>query len=433
MKDRIPTKPGRIQLAPSTDGDDLFIITRADEPTQIGTALNKANLLTDETASALEIATNEPTVDDAFNAINSNFSRIRSGSGDPPVSGAKIGDLYIQDGLDGKFIYIRESSGWVLLARAKLSAKTVIIKESQYWDVPSDMHGNVMIRVFGGGAGGSASADDKSGGGGGEMSTWTGSLSESRYRVTIGKGGKPGSAGGASSFGNIISASGGSGLNGGSGGGGSHYGTPNPYAGNGSYGGGGGGASDGFIFGGNGGTYGGGGGGANSDNIYGGSGKNNTYSGSIQGGGGGYSEASTGVDGGDGLATPDDPYFPGVGNAGEGEINGSQYRGGGGGGGYGGNGGNGVASVTSSAGGGGGGYGGNGGNGDSSGGGGGGGGFGGNGGNANANGAGGGGGYGLNGNGGDGGADGGTAAGGGAGGHGGDGICIITYTGLELI
>ena len=31
MKDRIPTKPGQVQLIPSEDGDDLFVIERADE------------------------------------------------------------------------------------------------------------------------------------------------------------------------------------------------------------------------------------------------------------------------------------------------------------------------------------------------------------------------------------------------------------------
>ena len=29
MRDRIPTKPGRVRLAPSPDDDDLFILTRA--------------------------------------------------------------------------------------------------------------------------------------------------------------------------------------------------------------------------------------------------------------------------------------------------------------------------------------------------------------------------------------------------------------------
>lgn len=52
MKDRIPTKPGRVLLTPE-DGSSPFYatITRADEPTQNGDPLDKNTLLKNETAA----------------------------------------------------------------------------------------------------------------------------------------------------------------------------------------------------------------------------------------------------------------------------------------------------------------------------------------------------------------------------------------------
>lgn len=55
MKDRIPVNPGRVLITPE-DGSAAFYatITRADNPTEEGTKLNKANLLKDATAALFE-------------------------------------------------------------------------------------------------------------------------------------------------------------------------------------------------------------------------------------------------------------------------------------------------------------------------------------------------------------------------------------------
>lgn len=52
MRDRIPVNPGRVLITPE-DGSAAFYATmvRADNPTQEGTPLNKANLLKDATAA----------------------------------------------------------------------------------------------------------------------------------------------------------------------------------------------------------------------------------------------------------------------------------------------------------------------------------------------------------------------------------------------
>lgn len=42
FKDRVPTYPGRIKLSPVADNPDIFVMERADEPTENGSPLNKA-------------------------------------------------------------------------------------------------------------------------------------------------------------------------------------------------------------------------------------------------------------------------------------------------------------------------------------------------------------------------------------------------------
>lgn len=51
MKDRVPLYPGRVTLTPVSGQANTYDLTRADQPTQEGTPLNKANLLKDATAA----------------------------------------------------------------------------------------------------------------------------------------------------------------------------------------------------------------------------------------------------------------------------------------------------------------------------------------------------------------------------------------------
>lgn len=53
MKDRVPTYPGRVKLTPVVGQTNIYDLEMADQPTENGTALNKANLLTDATAALL--------------------------------------------------------------------------------------------------------------------------------------------------------------------------------------------------------------------------------------------------------------------------------------------------------------------------------------------------------------------------------------------
>ena len=69
MKDRIPLYPGRVKLNPVSGQANTFDLTRADQPTQEGTPLNKASLLKDATA-ALYGKTAEAVPDDLLSVLS---------------------------------------------------------------------------------------------------------------------------------------------------------------------------------------------------------------------------------------------------------------------------------------------------------------------------------------------------------------------------
>lgn len=68
MQDRVSLYPGRVKLEPVAGQANLYDLTRADQPTQEGTLLNKANLLRDATAALLGLGT-DAVPDEAFLAL----------------------------------------------------------------------------------------------------------------------------------------------------------------------------------------------------------------------------------------------------------------------------------------------------------------------------------------------------------------------------
>ena len=102
MKDRIPTKPGRVKLTPSGDGENYYILERADEPSETGTPLNKASLLSDATAALMGLTGADPTVNDALASVGGRFTMVKTGAVPPGLAvEAKSGDIYIEDGGTG--------------------------------------------------------------------------------------------------------------------------------------------------------------------------------------------------------------------------------------------------------------------------------------------------------------------------------------------
>ena len=57
MQDRVPTYPGRVKLLPVQGQENTYDMERADQPTQVGTPLNKDTLLKDATAALFGLGT----------------------------------------------------------------------------------------------------------------------------------------------------------------------------------------------------------------------------------------------------------------------------------------------------------------------------------------------------------------------------------------
>lgn len=53
MKDRIPTYPGRVKLIPVAGQPNVYDMVRADAPSEAGTPINKATLLSDQTVAKI--------------------------------------------------------------------------------------------------------------------------------------------------------------------------------------------------------------------------------------------------------------------------------------------------------------------------------------------------------------------------------------------
>ncbi|MEA4919390.1 MAG: hypothetical protein VB078_00480 [Clostridiaceae bacterium] len=76
MQDRIPTYPGRVKLTPVTGQTNVYDMAREDAPTEPGTALNKANLLSDETETVIWGSAANRTVNDALNKLGGEVWQI---------------------------------------------------------------------------------------------------------------------------------------------------------------------------------------------------------------------------------------------------------------------------------------------------------------------------------------------------------------------
>lgn len=80
MQDRVPLYPGRVTLTPVSGQANTYDLTRADQPTQEGTPLNKASLLKDATAALFGLGT-DAVPDDALHLL----SRFQGGLGNEYV------------------------------------------------------------------------------------------------------------------------------------------------------------------------------------------------------------------------------------------------------------------------------------------------------------------------------------------------------------
>lgn len=267
MRNRQPTKPGRVLLTPENGNTPFYaIMEMADEPTDIGTPPTKENLLTDDTEAAIFGSAADRTVNQALGFIAGRLSLISGNlaeieltvvttSGNPvpnmPIAGAfdANGDTLVTNASGKASGYVSEGnitlsvSGYadiqnysetMAVAKGQSYKKTITLSTINFVKLTSSksvkFSPNVsrvdVTVVGGGGSGGTGKGDDGGGGGGGggyctvkENVSFTPGTS---YQATIGAGGKgieaydprTGNDGGSSSF-MGITADGGKGGTGG--------------------------------------------------------------------------------------------------------------------------------------------------------------------------------------------------------------------------
>ena len=242
MTDRVPTKPGRVLITPEGGGAPYYAtMTRADDPTQPGTPLNKATLLTDETASLMGGAVQTP--DDAFKRL-----LLLSQTGGmvtvhvTPLDESPVGNLLVTgiSDIDGNPVFTSSDGRAVGIATAGsrtigISGYADIVDATQSIEIEdgamyeldlrissrnylnisstrkvmfSDNVETIDYSVVGGGGGGTGrdGIDGGTGGGGGAVQSITGaSVTPNQfYDAVVGAGGKTANFvandGGASSF-----------------------------------------------------------------------------------------------------------------------------------------------------------------------------------------------------------------------------------------
>lgn len=138
MQDRVPLYPGRVTLVPVQGLANTYTMTRADQPTQEGTPLNKASLLQDAVASLFGLTPSTATPNDVFDKLTSAAFVYREGAQIPlydevditPYSAALGGVVTMleTDGALHKYIVIEKGPNLVALLRVEAMG------ESTYYD-----------------------------------------------------------------------------------------------------------------------------------------------------------------------------------------------------------------------------------------------------------------------------------------------------------
>lgn len=243
MQDRVSLYPGRVKLEPVAGQTNLYDLTRADQPTQEGTPLNKANLLSDATETAMFGAAENRTVDEAFAGLAAQIKLIMSNTASITLTlkdsaGHAIPGVLVQgiltesgqavySGTDGVAAgYVAEGSqtikvtGYadiedytetIAVTKGTTITKTLTLTTRNFLKITSSrsvmFSGNVDtvdVTIVGGGGGGGGGAASKSnpgqiggnGGGGGYCVVQAGQQAPPNvsYPAIIGAGGSGGAA-----------------------------------------------------------------------------------------------------------------------------------------------------------------------------------------------------------------------------------------------
>ena len=138
MKDRVSQSPGRVLITPEDGGAPFYaVMARADQPVEPGTALNKANLLSDSTATALGLS-GDPTVNDAFARLNGKVNSVETRA--TPVQYGGTGMRSIA----GNKVLISNSAGTALIG-ATSNGNEALLHQSGPLAAPSFMDKNSLF------------------------------------------------------------------------------------------------------------------------------------------------------------------------------------------------------------------------------------------------------------------------------------------------
>lgn len=153
MQDRVPLYPGRVILVPVQGLANTYTMTRADQPTQEGTPLNKASLLQDAVASLFGLTPSTATPNDVFNELTSAAFVYREGAQIPlydevditPYSAALGGVVTMPetDGAVHKYIVIEKGTSFVALLRVEAMAE-----KSEYAASSGDKYGGSTLDTY---------------------------------------------------------------------------------------------------------------------------------------------------------------------------------------------------------------------------------------------------------------------------------------------
>lgn len=92
MQDRTPKYPGRVKLLPVAGQENIYDMTRADEPDDTGTPFNKRTMLQDSTGRFLRLPVSNPFVDDALRHMPDRIEPIGTVKTSPALS---LGDAWL--------------------------------------------------------------------------------------------------------------------------------------------------------------------------------------------------------------------------------------------------------------------------------------------------------------------------------------------------
>lgn len=92
MKDRTPKYPGRVKLEPVAGQQNIYDMTRADEPDDTGTPFNTRTMLQDSTGRFLKLPYANPLVDDALRHMPDRIEPIGTVKTSPALS---LGDAWL--------------------------------------------------------------------------------------------------------------------------------------------------------------------------------------------------------------------------------------------------------------------------------------------------------------------------------------------------